>query len=342
MDCKHVEEKLPAYLEGALPPDDEKLVGGHVAACANCRRALEDLVKADQLIRSLEEAEPPPWLKQKIMAKVREERERREGFFRRIFYPLHIKVPATALATVLIAVVAVYVFRAVEPETRYLHQVPSTPAPAAPEMRVAEPPVSVPPKAGAPEMRTGGDRLAVSATDREVGEKRLPLEEKEALSKPAEQDAAERKESERLDAAPAGPSAARMRKAPHAKSAHPPVEKGEALFGAAVKDEVRTPAVAAKAQAGAPEGAVYTLSLHVKDSATAVSDIESLLARYGARKITKEFRDGKGLVTAEIEAGKTREMILELESVGEVREKGKVEGTPTGPITVKIEVIAGP
>ena len=342
MDCKRIEEKLPAYLEGALLPEGMKLVEGHLAACPHCRRALEDLVKADKIVRDLEEAEPPPWLKQRIMERVRVERERREGFLQRLFYPLHIKVPATALATVLIAVFAVYIFRAVEPGTRYLHQVPSEPTIAAPEKSVPKPPEAIPPKVTVPEVRSVKGGIAVSEADRESGKKRISSEEKETLPKPAEQALAERKISERTQAAPGVATGAGEQQATAAKRTLPPAKKEEALYGAAMKDEVRAPAVAAKVKAAVPEKAGYTYSLYVRDPAAAVSDVESMLAGSGARKITREFREGKGIVTAEIEAGKTKEIFEKLKLLGEAMEKGKVPERPAGPVAIKIEVFAGP
>ena len=285
MDCRRIEEKLPAYLEGALPPEEGKLVEGHVAACPNCRRVLEDLVKAEKLIRGLEEADPPPWLKQKIMAGVREERARREGFLRKLFYPLHIKIPATALATVLIAVFAVYVFRSVEPETRYLHQVPSEPASAVRE-KVSEPTAVIAPKAAVPEAPPDGDRVAVSAAGREADRKRLPTEEKEARPRPEQQAVAEKTVAEKPDAAPSESAAVRMHKTPLAGSALPPAGKGRALSGAAAKDEMRTPAVAARVKAGGPG---YVFSLYARDPAMAVNDVESLLADTVHERSRKSF-----------------------------------------------------
>jgi len=342
MDCKRIEEKLPAYLEGALPPEEVKLVEGHLVACPNCRRALEDLVKADKLVRDLEEAEPPPWLKQRIMERVRVERERREGFLQRLFYPLHIKVPATALATVLIAVFAVYIFRALEPETRYLHQVPSEPTTAAPEKSVPKPPEAIPPKVPVPEVSSEKGRTAVSEADRESGKKRISSEKKEALPKPAEQVLAERKISERPEAAPGAATGAGEQQASAAKRALPPAKKEEALYGAAMKDEVRAPAVAAKVKTAAPEKAGYAYSLYVTDPAAAVSDVESMLAGSGARKITREFREGRGIVAAEIEAGKMKEIFEKLKSLGEVRGTRKIPELPAGPVAIKIEVLARP
>lgn len=338
MDCKHVEEKLPAYLEGALPPDEKKLVGGHVAACPGCRAALEDLVKTERLIRDLEEAEPPAWLKQRIMAKVRGERERREGFFRKIFHPLHIKVPATALATVLIAVFAVYVFRTVEPETQYLHRVPAEPAPLVPEKIAPGPREATPQKAIIPEARGDKGRTALSETDRGEGRRRMPHE-----SKPAEQPFPERKVAERQEEAPPGvATGAADRRTPSAKGAMAPAGKEEALYGTAMRDEVRAPAVAAKIKAASQDRPGYAYSLYASDPAAAVKDVESILSGSGARKIAREFRDGKGLVTAEIDAGKASEILKRLESLGEVRGRDRTHELPAGLLVIRIEVLPRP
>lgn len=342
MDCKRIEEKLPAYLEGALPPEEGKLVEGHVAACPNCRVTLEHLVKAGKLVRELEEAEPPPWLKQRIMARVREERERKSGFLRRLFYPLHVKIPATALATVLIAVFAVYVFRAVEPETTYLRQAPSEPARVAQEKEIPKSPETVPPKAPVPEARRERGGITVSEAKRESEKKEVSLEGKKAPLKPAEQAVAERKMAGRPEAAPAVSADTMRKEPPVAKGAMPPAKEERALIGAAVRDEARAPAVAAKAKVAASKGEENAFSLYVRDPAAAMSDVERMLVESGARKVTQEFRDGTGVVRAEIEAGKKKEIIEKLKSLGEVREKGKFPEPPAGPVAIKIEVLSGP
>ena len=342
MDCKRIEEKLPAYLERALPPEEEKLIEAHVAACPNCRITLENLVQAGKLVRELEEAEPPPWLKQRVMARVREERERREGFLRRLFYPLHIKIPATALATVLIAVFAVYVFRAVEPETRYLHKAPSEPGLAAPEKEALKSHEALPLKVTVPEARREKDRIIVSEAERENVRKQISSEKKDTQPKPAEQAVAERKMAGRLEAAPGVSTYAGKREAPVAKSAVPQAKEEKVLLGAAVKDAERAPTVAAKVRAEAPGGPVYVLSLYVRDPAAVMGDVERMLVGSGAGKVTREFRDGTGIVTAEIEAGKTKEIFEKLKSLGEVRETGETPGPPAGPIAIKIEVLARP
>ena len=50
------------------------------------------------------------------MARVREEAEGKRGLLRKLFYPLHIKIPLEAVASILVVVLAVYVFKATDPE----------------------------------------------------------------------------------------------------------------------------------------------------------------------------------------------------------------------------------
>ena len=114
MDCIKINEKLSAYIENQLDPEEQKNVNHHLKTCQNCRTALRDLRKTIEYARSIEETEPPAWLAQKIMAKVREESEKK-GILKKLFYPFHIKIPLEVFATITIAVIAVFVFKAMQP-----------------------------------------------------------------------------------------------------------------------------------------------------------------------------------------------------------------------------------
>ena len=120
MTCKEIEDRLPAYLEDLLSPEEKESIEGHLAVCSRCRRAVADLKKADELVRNLGEVEPPPFLEQRIMSRIREESGQKKGLLRRLFYPLHIKVPIQALASVLIAVIGFYVYQTGEPEMKQI------------------------------------------------------------------------------------------------------------------------------------------------------------------------------------------------------------------------------
>ena len=55
------------------------------------------------------------------MNRVREEAEPKKGLLQRLFYPLHIKIPVEALATCLVVVLALFVYKNTEPEMKALH-----------------------------------------------------------------------------------------------------------------------------------------------------------------------------------------------------------------------------
>ena len=79
MTCKEIEDLLPGMIDGALPETEKKRIEAHLETCASCRKALADLRTSDERVKSLEEVEPPPWLKTRVMARVREEAGQKEG-----------------------------------------------------------------------------------------------------------------------------------------------------------------------------------------------------------------------------------------------------------------------
>ena len=40
MTCKEIEDRLPAYLEDLLSPEEKENIERHLAVCSRCRRAL--------------------------------------------------------------------------------------------------------------------------------------------------------------------------------------------------------------------------------------------------------------------------------------------------------------
>ena len=121
MDCQEIQKSLSSYLEGLLSSEEKKRVEEHLSSCVNCRAELAELKKAKDLLRNLDDVEPPPWLTAKIMARVREEKERRASFLKKLFFPFHIKVPLQALSLILVGVIVFQVYRLVEPEKKITH-----------------------------------------------------------------------------------------------------------------------------------------------------------------------------------------------------------------------------
>ncbi|HXX56728.1 MAG TPA: DUF2275 domain-containing protein [Thermodesulfovibrionales bacterium] len=145
MDCKTIQESLSAFIDGALSAEEKLLVEEHLKSCSKCGEALGDLRKTVERVRQIEEVEAPPWLAEKIMARVRSERPPKRGLFRTLFYPLRIKLPIEACAAILIAVVAMHILKPMQPEMR-LAKAPSeetmkgeTPSPVRPPDDVSMP-----------------------------------------------------------------------------------------------------------------------------------------------------------------------------------------------------------
>ncbi len=129
MTCEDREKKLPAFLEGELPPQESEELKAHLASCATCRSTLDNLKAADHLVRNLGEVEPPLWLKQRIMARVRDAHGQNESLWKKFFFPLHIKIPVQAFAVIVITVLAIYIYRLDEPQIR-MRGFPLPPTPA--------------------------------------------------------------------------------------------------------------------------------------------------------------------------------------------------------------------
>jgi hypothetical protein len=115
---------LSDYLDGSLAPAERAAVEEHLKECSRCGDALDELKKTVEHIRTIEPVEPPAWMTRKIMATVREE-QGKKGFLRRLFFPLHVKLPIEALGVVLLAFTAFFIYRDMGPAGRYEQAAPA-------------------------------------------------------------------------------------------------------------------------------------------------------------------------------------------------------------------------
>lgn len=118
MGCAEVREKLNDYIEGIVVGEEKTHFDEHFKSCEECRKALASLEKTVGLLRNLDEKEPPPWMTQKVMSRVRSETKPGEGLLRKLFYPLYVKLPIEAFGIILIAVSAFYIFKTMQPEIK--------------------------------------------------------------------------------------------------------------------------------------------------------------------------------------------------------------------------------
>jgi hypothetical protein len=313
MECRGVREKLSGYLEGTATGEEKRLIKEHLDSCASCQEALQDLEKTRDLLRNLEKVEPPPWMTQKIMDRVRQEADRRRGIFHRFFYPLHIKIPVEALAMVFIAVIAVYVYRAVEPE-----------------LKQAASPLPGPPPAT-------GKRL--SRTDEKQFSPKLAEESPAAKKKqkPAEGYPEEKKTAPMADRQELSPSPQTAQEIAREKGT-----MGLLATGREAQEPQKRPAAARMERPAGKKTGPFAIRLSVRKNEAARKEIGEILRQLAAGEIKDSAGEKNKAVTAEVKGEKLHLFLQKLGEIGEIKEKDLPAMVPEGNIAIRIEIVTTP
>jgi hypothetical protein len=367
MTCHEINTLLPGYLEGVLTPEEKENVEVHLASCPLCCQAVEDLKGADHLVRGLKEVEPPPFFEQRIMARVREEAGQKRGLLKMLFYPLQIKIPIQAMATVLIAVLAFYVFQKSQTETRQRTPFPipltqsdkgritdeSQKAPLAPSVVK---PATRKPAGNLPDKDLGQFAAAPPIENKGKADKKAELpspKQEEPLSTIKQETpmiAERKKEAPTPGARALDKAQGRSEKQDLGKALDTVVTeqklKGRMAEPGVIAEESRAiksaPAAPRFMAAPAKKQSVVDLTIQVRDTAVAVREIEDRLGQVGGRIIEKLQRQGGAFLKAEIAAQKTAAFLEGLEEVGKVNLDKKALVLPDGKTTVSIKIVTSP
>ena len=357
MECRKIREMLTAYLEGFVSSEERILIEKHIPSCHGCSNVLKDLKRAGELVKGLEEVEPPPWMKQRVMAQVRAEEEARESIFRRLLYPLHIKVPIEAFATVLIAVIAIYVFRAVEPEIKKDHGPSATQQVVAEGEASKEAPVKESPPGGSllqeasPQMAPPKEPQKGMADSPAPGGETLALRgaQSERIRKRADSPAPGRETPAEESLRPGGGEgvgAQRVREEERERKEVASRQKDERAAGSAMKRDMErkaSPAPPPRLRAFGPKRTeAIGVTLHARNVGIAIGEIENLLVRLGANRIEREYAEGAEVITAELQAEKLKDLLEKMKTVGEVKEKDAITDIAKGDTAIRIEIIGNP
>ena len=309
MECADIQKKLSSYIDDALSPEERMLIDEHLTSCQKCSASLADMRKTLEYIQKIEDVEPPPWLTQKVMTKVKEEvvatrfrAKPKRGILQKLFYPLHIKLPIEAAAVFLIAVAALYIFKTIQPEVK-LAQIPS-------------------------------EEIKTQAPLQEKDKFPAIVETKPVPAKPAEKPLLGKKPdvTDKVAEPPRAPS-------PVLKEAEAPLEARPSA-GAVAKDEQRTEVLSrapkAKALAERKEE-FFSLTINVKDIKTAVKEIEKVLIQLNGQITRTESFENREIITANLDSKKLKQLIDKLKLIGEVKEKA-LEGLE-GDVRIRIEIV---
>jgi hypothetical protein len=356
MTCREIENTLPGYLDDALSEEERRHIEEHLAACPQCREVLADLKRAVGLVQDIADVEPPPWLKQKIMAQVREEADRKKGIIQKLFFPLHIKIPLEAFATVLVAVLAFYMYKASGPEVSRIEphsapvyatgkdQVPAksrqTPASAPPQTLAPRPlaseaaekdkglaPVSQPTREDEPrhaEKRIGGEG--------KLAERKPPP----PLIKAEERETRPPKDKEVSDTVGLG----RLQAFSHPQQAPLLEEKSKASADAVAQESRKQEAAPVAAQALTAAGPrPIDVTMYVRDTSAAVKAVEDILHEFNAQIIERQVQGGRAVLLAEIKGLYVKAFFEKLKGIGETRGIHALPNVSQGSVIVRTEII---
>ena len=324
--CAHIEEKLSAYLEGFVTAEEKGLIEEHLTTCERCSAALSDLKKTQEVLRNLEEVEPPPWFTQKVMARVREESVSRKGILERLFYPFHIKIPIEAMATCLVVVLAFYMYKTTGHEMKTLNEPQERPTVISkeiPQKRYEKAPSTAWVATEKPGVTLRADR------EMETEKRSTVLPESPAGTGMALKD--EKPMQKTADAA-----IGMLRKegsiAPSAGSAANDIQKQKTLR---LAREARGPSYAIQPQQ-------IGVTVHASDVQAAAAEAESQLRLFGAHNITKESREGSEIFVAEMPGQKVKGFFDALKTMGDVKGKDIPSKPSEEYLVIRIEITGNP
>jgi hypothetical protein len=367
MTCNEIENRLPVYREDLLSPEERKIIAGHLTSCPRCSRAFAGLKKAEQLVHGLGEVEPPPFFEQRIMSRVIEEAGQKQGILRRLFYPLHIKVPIQALATLLVAVIAIYVYQTGEPEMRQMAPLPipltdlgKGQVTADPPKTLASPSAATPAKrAPAGDLREKNRQWFVTppfekgGKEERVADSRAAIrKERPSAMKPADPVMAVR-EKEVPPASAEALNRTRDKAGKHDadkafETLLPEQKRKEKMSdtGAAVRESTKTTSAPSPSRmtavATTKKRSVIDLTIQVRDPDVAIREIEARLDQVNARFIERQHRKGSEFLTAEVAAQNVAALLDLLETIGRVNLETSPLVVPDGNVTVSIKIASHP
>jgi len=346
--CNQIQELLSLFLEGETSPEETRHITEHLSSCQECKKALEELKKTVELVKNLDEVEPPPFFTQKIMAHVREEAalsrvtghgSRVTAIISRLFFPLHIKIPVQAFALVLVVGLVFLVYRSIEPEIKLSSTPTETATPAlkdevGQERKKAIPAIQAAPKEAplkgqvdVSEPARKEEAAVPTAPPREkVMEKKSEVLAEKPSPEPSIAFAPAPKESAQLQKAPAAPPPARG-----AGEATQAIDVGQArqategeprgVASGAAKDRMeRAAAPPARDYRAAAKGFERVeFVIGASDVGSTAKEVESLLSRLGAREIEREPREPGVAVKGVVDNKRLVELVEKLKSLGELR-----------------------
>lgn len=347
MDHTTVRSLLSAYMDDAVSPAERQGLEEHLESCADCRAELAELEKTVLRIRGFGEEDPPPWMTQQVMARVRETAAGRRGFFHWLLYPLRIKLPIEAAALVVIAATGYMLYRTAAPQLAQVVQ-------QAPELHVSE--EVPPPRPAAPSGKPAVRDAKQARKETLPGDQHTAVQrrEREGASPVQTQAAppAETSSPPSAASAPPGSPPAREGSAEHSimmekrAATRGPVHGKNAAgedFGMTAPNRAEKstgPDRSRSASIAAAEPSAVRLVVEAADRDAAMGRIGAVVGRLGGSIVRTKITEGeRGVLLVRIDSSRLDELHERLAGIGTVRGEVPPEPAAEGRVDVTIEVV---
>ncbi|OGW35435.1 MAG: hypothetical protein A2X58_11485 [Nitrospirae bacterium GWC2_56_14] len=349
MNHNEIRHMLSEYIDGAVSPEDRTAIEEHLKTCERCSDALKELRQTVAVIRTVEELDPPAWMTQKIMAKVRVEAAKK-SWFHRFFFPLHIKLPLEAVGVLFLAVTAVFIYQNIQPSMR-------TPNPLVEEYAPAQEPLPSGIEKKAEQKSTQLSRRA-KKLPQAPGYKALDMKQAyEPPAPPALQDQtaapapAFSKPAKQPAVAPAEKKETSSASAENDRSvvSREETNRGNMMMLRATTATGAPPEAAAKAKSAVPaapiagaavaDKAMPAIIVQVTDREAAAKEVEKAITQMNGSIVRRETTGSKNVFFATIKAERAGELKNKLKLLGEIKEQAGEWGALKEQMELRIEVI---
>ena len=337
MTCEAARELFSALVDAALTPDERRSLDAHLAGCVECRRELEAFQRTIALVRSAPALRAPAGFVERVLAAARPT-PWYGRLARRLFVPVRVKVPIEALAVLVVAVVALQLYRETPELQRAARQEAQAP-PASETLSKQETPASpaTPPPAHDARDADAGNapepaKRRLASDDRAGANESPPARDDRHDERRAESDV---KESENAasamkdEARPAreralvGDPAQPRERLQAARPSEHQMEQGEAgkepaPSGAksAAPPPVAPSASASRAPASAPTAVDVAGRLAVSDRVTAETAVIDLVTRLGGVVIARRAEPEATIVDVRLPRGAYADLLEGLVRIG--------------------------
>jgi len=368
MTCDEIKKTLPAYMDGELPSGDMDRTSRHLSTCTDCSREFAELKTMAGLLKDLPDIEPPPFFEQRIMSRIREDAESKTGILQKFFYPLHIKIPIQAVATVLVAVLAFYVYRGGDPEIKQIAPLP-VPMTERRQTETASPRnnITTAKKIPAPEIheKDAGLKHTPSFTAPPPAQTALAPVKDEPVASPAPASREAPSPSSAGSTVPKVVQEKMMKESDdqvinQRQAMSPHLDLGKTLDAKALKAENKekdaetvssmkkagsiaaAPTVSSTRSGTSQTASLSDMTLHVRDLPQAYQDIEKCVHDFDGRIVERRHVSGKDIVKIEMDALHVPDLLHRLQDIGQAIRHQKRSVLSQGKTIVFIEIVQVP